>query len=59
MFEQKLTNFDELPVKGTIPPNLENERKCADVLCTAIGGLFALVLFIIALAMMNKCTLSP
>ena len=33
---------------------LESDRKCTDVACTIIGAIFALVMFILSLVMLNK-----
>lgn len=53
MFEQKLNSFSQLPVKGNKYAKSEKDRKCTDCLCTIIGAVFALTLFVLAFVFMN------
>jgi hypothetical protein len=54
MFDDKLNNFSDVPLKGIPNSKIENDRKKTDIICTIIGGLFALVMFILAFALMNR-----
>lgn len=51
MFEQKVLSSNQLPLP-------DNQRKSTDVVCTIIGALFALAMFIVACVMWNKCIIS-
>ena len=53
MITYKISSFRDHPLDGINFPTLDSERKKTDILCTIIGGLFALTLFVLAFVFLN------
>ena len=54
MFQEQLTKFDQVPLPGIKTKHLDKNRKYTDVLCTVVGALFAITMFVLAFVLMNK-----
>lgn len=53
MFDEKITQFSDLPLDGKASVKSDRDRKKTDIICTIIGALFAITMLILAFALMN------
>ena len=53
MFDEKISQFSDLPLQGTPSIHIDKDRKRTDIICTIIGAIFAITMFVLAWVFLN------